>query len=87
MSGAITIKSKAKGERVVKGLIKTQQDAKIDEELGIEGASKKLQRLERKVELLEKEYKKISFYWLACCLKLGSTSNSTTEDRTRTTRK
>jgi len=55
MGGAITIKDKKKGARVVKALTKPQSRAKVDAEVGVEGAHVKLELLEAEVKKLKKK--------------------------------
>ncbi len=49
MRGAIEIKNKAKGERVVKALKRKQIRAKADADVGISGAGKQIEKLEREL--------------------------------------
>ena len=53
--GQLRIANKKKGERVVKGLLKKQQSARTDSEIPeIKGAGKRLEKLEKRVDVLEK---------------------------------
>jgi len=57
---SITIKDKKKGARVVKALTKPQSRAKVDAEMGVEGAHVKLERLEAEVKKLKEKVAKLS---------------------------
>lgn len=60
MGRAIHEKNVQKGKRLVKALTKQQERAKVDKEMAVEGAHKKLERLEKEVAELKKELKKMS---------------------------
>ena len=55
MAGKLQIRDKRKGEAVAKGLLKKRKRVQADTEIGIEGAGKRLEKLERRIEELEGE--------------------------------
>ena len=55
MGGKLTAKTEAQGKRMIDGLTKQQTRARVDKEMGVEGAHKKLEALEKEVKALKKE--------------------------------